>query len=368
MPDKTINYVDSAAKLADLCEQLASADALALDTEFTREKTYYAHLGLIQIASHDIVACIDPLVVTELQPLLQLLQAPHITKIIHSARQDLEVIWQNYQIMPQPLFDTQVAASLLGIHEQISYAALVEQLLQVSLDKAHTRTDWCQRPLSPAQINYAADDVRYLIALYPILRDRLNAKQRLHWLEQEGQSLCHSERYQVKFNLLWQQVSGQQRLNPAQLAILRALSAWREQRAQRLNRPRQWIVRDEVLIDLCMMPLTTLSDLQASTNFPASLIDSAGDELITLINEARALPADAWPIPSSRDTFNAEQKKLVTTLSNRVRELADSQGICATLIAPRKELERLVCGNRDSPLFQGWRKEIVGQQLAALLP
>ena len=200
------------------------------------------------------------------------------------------------------------------------------------------------------------------------MRDRLNAKQRLHWLEQEGQSLCHSERYQVKFNLLWQQVSGQQRLNPAQLAILRALSAWREQRAQRLNRPRQWIVRDEVLIDLCMMPLTTLSDLQASTNIPASLIDSAGDELITLINEARALPADAWPIPSSRDTFNAEQKKLVTTLSNRVRELADSQGICATLIAPRKELERLVCGNRDSPLFQGWRKEIVGQQLAALLP
>jgi len=368
MQENAICYVDTAAQLAQLCEQLASAEALALDTEFTREKTYYAKLGLIQIASRDVVACIDPLAISDLQPLLQLLQNPQITKIIHAARQDLEVLWQNYQIMPQPLFDSQIAASLLGIHEQISYATLVEQLLQVKLDKAHTRTDWCQRPLTQEQIHYAADDVRYLIALYPLLRDNLKSKQRLSWLEQEGQTLCNSERYQIKLDQLWQQVSGQQRLTPAQLAILRALTAWREQRAQRLNRPKQWIVRDEILVELCVNPASTLADLRAITSVPASLIDSAGEELITLINAARALPATAWPSPTNRDTFNAEQRKLVVTLSNRVRELADSHGICASLIAPRKELERLIFGSRDNTLFQGWRKELLGQQLVSLLP
>lgn len=368
MPENAICYVETAAQLNQLCERLASAEALALDTEFTREKTYYARLGLIQIASHNIVACIDPLAITDLQPLLQLLQNPGITKVIHAARQDLEVLWQNYQIMPQPLFDSQIAASLLGIHEQISYATLVEQLLQVKLDKAQTRTDWCQRPLSQEQIHYAADDVRYLIALYPLLRDNLKSKQRLPWLEQEGQLLCNSERYQIKFDQLWQSVNGQQRLTPAQLAILRALAAWREQRAQRLNRPKQWIVRDEVLVDLCVTPPATATDLRAIANLPAALIDSASEELIKLINEARTLPAAAWPSPNIRETFNAEQRQLITTLSNRVRELAESHGICASLIAPRKELERLIFGSRDISLFQGWRKELLGQQLVALLP
>lgn len=368
MQENTICYIDSTRQLTQLCDRLANADALALDTEFTREKTYYARLGLIQIASRDTVACIDPLAINDLQPLLQLLQSPRITKVIHAARQDLEVIWQNYQIMPQPLFDSQIAASLLGIHEQISYATLVEQLLHVKLDKAQTRTDWCQRPLSQEQINYAADDVRYLIALYPILRDNLKSKQRLVWIEQEGQLLANSERYQINMDQLWQQVSGQQRLTPAQLAILRALTAWREQRAQRLNRPKQWIVRDEILVELCVNPLSTLSDLRATTSIPATLVDSAGEELITLINQARALPAAAWPIPTNRDSFNAEQRQLITTLSNRVRELADSHGICASLIAPRKELERLIFGYHDGNLFQGWRKELVEQQLLSLLP
>src|SRR5690554_3207263 len=185
----TTLFVDSAAALSALCAQLADSEWLAVDTEFHREKTYYPQLCLIQIANDALIACIDPLAIDDLSPLLDLFYRPDLTLVFHAARQDLELFHMLRQSLPKRIFDTQLAATVLGYGDQVGYGNLVKQCLNVDLDKAHSRADWRQRPLSAEQIDYAADDVRYLRALYHRLRDELIKTGRLDWLREDFAAL-----------------------------------------------------------------------------------------------------------------------------------------------------------------------------------
>ena len=254
-----IQYIDTPAQLSDLCEQIKKESWVALDTEFLREKTYYPKFCLLQIATPEWVACVDPIALPNLEVLFDVLYDPSITKVFHSCRQDLEIFFQAAGKLPSPIFDTQVAAPLLGFQDNPGYAMLVSSLLSINLNKAHTRADWSKRPLTEAELEYAADDVIYLCQIYQLMVQKLTALGRIDWLEHDFAELTNPEMYIVNPENAWYKVKGKNKLTGKQLSIIQTLAEWREKTAQAEDRPKSWLLRDELLFDLLKRnPKTTL--------------------------------------------------------------------------------------------------------------
>jgi len=360
-------YIDRPAALAGFCARLQKADWLALDTEFIREKTYYPQLCLIQVATAEEIACIDPLALPELDPLLALLYDPTITKVFHAAYQDLEIFFHLRGAVPGPVFDTQLAATVLGYGEQIGYAALVKAVLGVELDKSQTRTDWSRRPLDEAQLAYAADDVRYLCQVYQRQQAELDRLQRLDWLTEDFRALSDPRQYAMPAEDLWQRIRGHQQLRGLQLAVLRALSSWREEQAIAANRPRRWIAGDEVLLELARQLPKNLEGMQRIRGLEAALLRRHGQTLLELITRTLTEPAERWPhLPASRRLSQA-QESLVDAMLAVVRLRGAQQGVSPQTLANRQDLERLLGGAEDVPLLHGWRAAVAGREVAALL-
>ena len=362
-----ILYIDSPDALASLCEQLKGNTWLCLDTEFIREKTYYPQLCLIQVSTPDIIACIDPLAIKDLSPLSSLLADPGVNKVFHAASQDLELFYHLNETVPAPLFDTQVAASLMGLGDQIGYAGMVKEMLGVSLDKSHSRTDWSQRPLEPEQIRYAADDVRYLRDCYLQQLQWLTEKDRLDWLEDDFAKLTDPDRYQPVPENTWMRVKGIQKLRPQHLVVLKALAAWRENRAISSNRPRRWILKDEVLFEMARRSPKRVEELSRVRGLEERQISKHGEEWIQLIDQAQQLPKSEWPELASRKRLSPEQETIADLLMAGLRLFAQEASISPQAIATRKDIEALVSGNRELGLLQGWRMELVGRELLDLL-
>ncbi|BBL73825.1 ribonuclease D [Methylomagnum ishizawai] len=360
-------FIDSTAHLREFCAALQDADWLAVDTEFLREKTYYPKFCLLQIACGPQVACIDPLAIDDLEPLAALLFDPAITKVFHAGRQDLEIFYQIWNKLPAPIFDTQIAAPLVGLAEQISYAGLVAEILGVSLGKSHTRTDWSLRPLSEAQLRYAADDVIYLGAAYQALRGKLEALGRLDWLEDDFTALLNPELYESPPELAWQRIGGVQTLKSRQLSALRALAAWRETTAREQDIPRNWVVRDEALLDLARLSPTTPEELKRIRGLEERTLKRYGNTLCKTILAGRDQPPPPleWKARSARRP--PEQEALLDLLSAVVRLRAAQHTLNPAILAGRKDLEQLLDEPQDSRLLKGWRKTMAGEELAALL-
>ncbi|HXH04713.1 MAG TPA: ribonuclease D [Candidatus Competibacteraceae bacterium] len=361
-------YIATPEALAGLCERLRGVPWLALDTEFIREKTYYPQLCLIQLATPDVVACIDPLTLSDLGPLLDLLHEPSILKVLHAASQDLEILCRLRDgIPPAPVFDTQIAATLLGHGEQVGYATLVQAMLGIELDKSQTRTDWSQRPLAPEQIRYAADDVRHLCRVYESQRQALEQQDRLAWLEPDFQALADPARYRTEPLEAWRRVKGCQQLRGVQLNVLRTLAAWREEQAVASNRPRRWILGDDVLFDLARLMPRDLERLARIRSLDGSTLRRHGDALLALIQAARQAPESSWPRLPARQHLSSAQEALVDVLQALLRLRGAEHGVSPQLLAGRKELESLVLGDAEVPLLQGWRARLAGQEVQALL-
>jgi ribonuclease D len=360
-------FIDTPAGLQELCQRLRGQPVLALDTEFLREKTYYAQLCLLQIAAEDLIACVDPLALADLGPLLEIIYDPTVTKVMHSARQDLDILFDLRGALPRPLFDTQIAATLLGYGDQLGYAALVKDLQGVELDKAHTRTDWSQRPLDDAQLHYAADDVRYLLPIYQQQRARLEAMGRLAWLQKDFDELTDPALYAPPESELWKRVRGTQKLRGRQLAILQGLAAWREQQARRSNRPRRWVLKDEVMVDLARRGPETLAEMEKIRGLEAKTLQRHGAALLEVMAQARQLPAAQWPSRPEGRRLQPIQEGLVDVLMALVRTRGVEQEVSPQLLASRKELEAVVAGSRDCAVLHGWRNAVVGAELLAVL-
>jgi ribonuclease D len=225
-------YLESNEQLAVFCDKINNAGYCVIDTEFVRDKTYYAVLALIQVASEKHMACIDPLAIDNFEPLVALLQNQDLIKVFHSPDQDLEILFQRFSCMPQPVFDTQLAAAVLGYDHQVGYADLVNRITGVKLDKKHTRANWSRRPLSEDEINYAMDDVRYLIPVYKTLVAELEDKNRYPWIEDDLLEMTSITNYQLETADLWRRLKGVQKLKGVELQIARHLCQWREQMAQ----------------------------------------------------------------------------------------------------------------------------------------
>lgn len=353
-------FIDRADQLADFCRESSDCDWLGVDTEFLREKTYYPKLCLIQLANEHNVACVDPLAIEDLSPLADLLADPDSVKVLHAARQDIEVLLYSLDVAPCPLFDTQLAAGFLGLADQIGYARLTASVTGVELEKAHTRTDWSHRPLSPGALAYAADDVRYLGTLYRSLGQQLERADRSAWMDAESALLIDPSRYTADPEQAFSRVRGQSRIEDSRTrGAMQALASWRERRAMKKNRPRRWILKDEALIELAERAPRSPDELAGIAGLGGLLKGGRGRELVETIAAGLDRPLPQPP----GTTLTREQRGLVRELGNTVRERAADIGISPSLLANRKQLERLVRGERDLPVLAGWRRRVTGERL-----
>ncbi len=363
-------FINKTADLIDICKPLKNSEWLALDTEFIREKTYYPKLCLIQISNGEIAACIDPLAFKEadLTILLDVLYDGNILKIWHSARQDLEIFLHDWQQIPLPLFDTQPAAALLGYGNQVGYANLVKQVLDIDLPKDQSRTDWAARPLSEQQIRYALDDVVYLGELYLAMRGKLADRERLQWLAADFAELANPATYAPDPQSLWKKIKGRQHLRGRQLAILQSLAAWRERLARERDLPRKWLLKDDVMVELCRRMPRNLAAMGKIRGVESGLIRREGDALLKLINQACQLDRDAWPTEKQYpQTLTPQQEAMVDLLSAALRLIAAEHQLSPQAIATHKELAKLVRGETDCLLLEGWRRAVAGDQLQRVM-
>jgi ribonuclease D len=359
------HYIATADELTALCERLQRAPWIALDTEFMRERTYYAKLCLVQIATPDLIACVDPLALDDLTPLLDLIYDPQVLKVLHSARQDLEVFFDLRGIPPAPVFDTQIAAAYLGYDDQIGYAALVEAVTGIKLDKAHTRANWAARPLSPEQIVYAEDDVRYLRDVYQHLRQRLEETGRQAWLADEFTQLVDPALYQNDPALAWRRVRHGHQLPPPAQNILQTLSSWRERTAQTHNLPRSWVLRDPVMFDIARRAPKTVEQLSAIRDMDEKTTKKWSTEILAIVSQNNRPPAQ--PLWSPPAPLSAEQTRLCRAMANLLDTIARAHQLSPIALGTRRDLQRLVLGSTDVPLLHGWRYDIIGRPLLGLL-
>jgi ribonuclease D len=365
--NETALYIDTPEALESLCAQLRTHDWLTLDTEFLREKTYRPRLCLLQVANPDVIACIDPLALPSLDPLLDVLYDEAITKVLHAAHQDLEIFFEMRDAIPGPIFDTQIAATLLGQGEQVGYGNLVKEVLGVELEKAHARADWCQRPLDAAQLAYAADDVRYLRDVYLSQLEQLQKLEREDWLAEDFAEMADPARYRNPPELAWQRLKGANRLRGVQLAVLQQLAAWREGQAQKSDRPRRWILKDDILLDLARHMPKDNGGMQRIRGLEEGTIKRSGRALLDAIATGREQPKEQWPEVKKGPRLPAEQDSLVDVMMALLRERCREQAISPGAVAGRRNLEKLIMGERDIPLLHGWRATVAGQSLLALL-
>jgi ribonuclease D len=363
----TVQFIDTEAELITFCQQLADTTWMTVDTEFLRERTYYSQLCLIQVATADYIACIDPLAIDNLDPLLDLIYTPQIVVVFHAARQDLELFYALRGSLPPNVFDTQIAATVLGYGDQIVYGNLVKQCINVELDKAHSRTDWSKRPLDAGQIEYAADDVRYLRDVYHILLKELKDKNRLHWLDDDFESLTNIDTYEPDPVTIWKKIKGAGRLKGVQLAILQKLAEWREARAIKSNRPRRWILKDDVMLDLAKLAPESTQKMGVIRGLEAGTIERHGKTLIEHIAKAKAIPKEDWPTVKKPLFLTTQQDATVDAMMALLRKFCDEQAIAPAAVASRKDIERVVSGDASVNLLHGWRNEIVGHHLQDFL-
>jgi len=347
--------------------RLQGARRFAIDTEFMRESTYSPQLCLVQVASDSDCYLVDPLAGLDLAPLFEALAERAKPKILHAARQDLEVFLNASGSVPGPVFDTQVAAALLGLPPQVGYADLVARQLGHSIDKGQTRTDWSRRPLSDAQLAYAADDVHHLLQLHTDLTTALESRGRAAWHAEECAALEDPRLYRTDPADAWRRLKGLGRLRTAEQAVARALAGWREQRAIASDKPRGWILSEEALYALATLAPATAGDLEQVRALPPATIRKRGEELLALMRDARESARDLPPSPAPQRP-TPEQTQRIGRLQQRMKDVAADLGIQPEVLATRRDVEGMVLGSPEqSPLLRGWRREVIGLPLLELL-
>ena len=360
--------VSDSATLAALCERLRQEPFVTVDTEFMRERTYWPELCVVQLAGTHDVAVVDAMAPDlDLAPLGELLADQNVVKVFHAARQDVEIFLLRFGDTPRPMFDTQVAAMVAGFGDQASYDSLVRALAGAQIDKAHRFSDWAARPLSDAQINYAAADVTHLRRVYAALKTRLEREGRMGWVAQEMAALLEPDLYRTDPDTVWEKLRPRT-TNRRFLAALRAAAAWREREAQRVNVPRQRLVRDESLLEIAAtMPADAAALARARGVSEGFARGKSGTGLIAALAEAKEL-ADADLPELPRDRAGAQPSPaLVALLRVLLAAKAEEHHVAPKLLAGSEDLDRIASGeDQGIAALEGWRREVFGQDALAL--
>lgn len=362
-------YVYDTQSLEDVLPALAAAPVLALDTEFMRERTYFARLCLVQIGTPDAVYVIDALALAGDLPLLApVLASPKSVKVFHAGSQDVEILLRATGAAPAPVFDTQIAATLAGFPTQVGYAQLVKEMTGAVIDKSDTFSDWAKRPLSEAQLTYAEEDVRHLPSIYEMLRERLSREGRLAWLADDFERLADPATYAVDPHAQYLRVKRAATLDRRSLGVLREIAAWRELEAQRADIPKRWLISDESLVEIARRRPKSAEQLKAirGVNERTAVRGAAG--LIEAVGRGEAVPEEELPRLPKRSRIPRDAQPLADLLSAVLRVRAREHDVAPSLFASRDELERFAGGEREGhPLTSGWRHALVGAELEAIL-
>jgi ribonuclease D len=360
--------IRTGADLAAAAARWATAPVLGLDTEFVRTNTFYHRLGLIQVADGETSWLVDPLAARDLSPLAAVFRSSGV-KVLHSASEDIEVFYRALGVLPEPLFDTQIAGALAGAGAFLSYQKLVAAYLGVELAKEETRTDWLARPLSPGQLAYAAEDVAYLVPLYQRLTADLEALGRLDWALEDSAALLDTSRFQEDDESAYLRVKGAGRLDRRQLGALQTLSSWREKEARRRDLPRNFVLKEGLLLDLAVRRPREERDLKRLPSFDARQAARDGATWLRLLQQAEEKPGSELPPRITGKPFSPAARAVETRLRDKVRERAAELNVPPEVLAPRRALEallRLNLGKPDPRLpreLEGWRRRAIGEDL-----
>jgi ribonuclease D len=358
MPDAI--WIDRSDELDALARTLSTPASIGVDTEFLRERTFFPKLCLLQLSAAGQIWCVDTLRVGSLDALMPALTSAGSRKLIHAARQDLEAVYLTSKQVISPVFDTQIAAACIGLKPQIGYAELVKTLLDITVPKGQTRTDWSKRPLTHEQLVYAADDVLYLGAIADELTGRLGVLGREHWVREDCLALEDRQLYEPDPAQAWGRLRGIGQLAPEPRARAKTIAVWREKLARERDLPRAWILADAAIFAIAHANPKTPAALEAlepmNEKFAATL-------LAALEAATGVVPADLEPIQDSRPT--PEQKALLDRLIKIADARAAELQVSAEVLAPRGELKALAMGRRDTHALSGWRRQEIGTRLLA---
>lgn len=356
-----VTVITSNAELVASIERFAQAPYVAIDTEFMRDTTYWPKLCLLQAATPTFAVVIDPLAEgLDLKPLYALLTKPDVTKVFHAARQDVEIFFHQAGLIPDPLFDTQVAAMVCGFGDSAAYETLVRELAHAQIDKSSRFTDWSRRPLSDKQLSYAQSDVTHLCRVYEILKRQLDKSGRSDWLEEELEILRSPETYELKPEEAWRRLKmrgGNRRFT----AVLMEIAAWRERLAQERNVPRSRVIKDEALFEIAAQAPQTQDELESLRGIPRGFAGSrAAQGLVEAVKAGLALPGSAVP-----DIDRGPPPAVPPILGDMLRVLlkiqCEAHGVAQKLIASSSDLDQIAADDKaDVPALQGWRRDIFG--------
>jgi ribonuclease D len=368
VPLRSIQPITATSELADACRRMAKHPFVTIDTEFLRETTYYPLLCVAQMASADEEVVIDALAPgIDLSAFYALMANDKVVKVFHAARQDIEIVWHAAKLIPHPIFDTQVAAMVLGYGDSISYDQLVQRITGDTLDKSHRFTDWTRRPLSDAQLRYAISDVTHLRQVYEKLVEDLRQRGRAAWVEDEMRILTSPETYRLEPENAWQRLKTRVR-KPKELAVLIEVAAWREREAQARDVPRSRVLKDEVIADLAVQAPTSAEKLTHLRSLPKGFERSRWGEAI-LAAVARGLERDPKTLPHpvrGQSAVNGAAA-VVELLKVLLRMISERNHVAAKVIATVDDLERIAADDdADVPALTGWRRELFGEKALAL--
>lgn len=351
----------STEALAAACDRLARFPFITVDTEFLRETTYYPRLCLIQMASADEVVLVDPLAPDlDLEPFFRLMGNTTVTKVFHAARQDVEIIWTKGGLIPSPLFDTQVAAMVCGFGEQVSYENLASALANARIDKSSRFTDWSRRPLSEAQLSYAAADVTHLRTVYTALASKLDKTGRREWLSGEMAVLNDPKTYESEPERAWERLKTRVR-KPRELAALIELAAWREREAQARDVPRGRILKDDALGEIAVALPGSVEELGRLRTIPKGFERSrTGADILSAVERAKAREAEGLPA-LERPRNGTANGALVQLLKVLLQSVAEKNRVASRLIASGEDIEAIALNDgKDRAVMEGWRRELFG--------
>ena len=363
-----MQFITQQGELDAACARLARADVVAVDTEFLRETTYYPKLCVVQMAGPEDVVVVDALAPgLDLAPVFRLMADESVLKVFHAARQDIEIVWHRAQLIPHPIFDTQVAAMVCGFGEAISYDQLVRRLTGQHIDKSSRFTDWSRRPLSERQLDYAASDVTHLREVYAALSKKLDALGRADWVREEMDVLTARETYDTQPEDAWRRLKMRVR-RPREVAVLMEVAAWREREARARDVPRSRVLKDDAIYEIATQAPKSPEAMSQLRAFPKGLERSrAGAEILEAV--ARGLARDPKSLPEiGRDAALPEgASATVELLKVLLRMTAEREGVAAKVVATVDELERIAADDAaDVPALKGWRRELFGEKALRL--
>ncbi len=365
-----MHVITTQSELEAVIDEFEKSEFVTVDTEFIRETTFWPELCLIQIASPGVTALIDPLASgIDLKPFFALMANEAVTKVFHAARQDIEIVFHLGGLIPHPVFDTQVAAMVCGFGDSVSYDQLVQRITGKQLDKSSRFTDWRHRPLSEKQLVYALADVTHLIDVYQHLKVELDRENRAHWLNEEMDVLTARETYDPKPEDAWKRLKMRLR-KPQELAVVQAVSTWRELEARERNVPRGRVLKDDAIYEIAQQQPRDVTALGRLRTTPKGWErSSTATALLEVVNKALAMPRDQMPraprAPQQAEGSNAAAELLKVLL----RIVAEKEGVAAKVLATSDDIDRIASEGdaADVQALRGWRQEVFGKQALRLV-